>query len=191
MKIVYAKLLDLNDINILKLFDILGTQTIPLQWLVNFISQTRSATARWRSASSFYWYRCWLQEKMALRPRVCTCNPILLPMTKLPSYLHGKEFFNLLNSPRTGKTLHFEQFARLGFIAGIPEEYVATRLKEFGSSTQDRLDYETFIMCYFDLLSQLDEFVKRRNSQALDDSGAEGKRCIICWSPSSLYIKKI
>jgi len=92
-------------------------------------------------------------------------------------YLHSKEIFDILNSSSApSKALSFERFARLGFVIGIPEEYLALKLKEFNVCTSDPLDFETFNLCYFDILCQLDNF-RRKNSEG--DSGPE-KRCTIC-----------
>jgi len=92
-------------------------------------------------------------------------------------YLHAKELFDVLNSSSPGKVLTFERFARLGFVLGIPEEYLALKLREFNTSTSDPLDFESFSLCYFDILCQLDNF-RRKNIDG-DYSGPEAKRCVI------------
>lgn len=95
-------------------------------------------------------------------------------------YLHGKEFFALLNSPNpSAKTLNFERFARLGFVTGIPEDYIAHRLRELGADTYDPLDFEMFNVCYFDLLCKLDNYSRRQHGITDGDTGPEGKRCTI------------
>jgi hypothetical protein len=91
--------------------------------------------------------------------------------------LHAKEMFDVLNSSSLSKTLSFERFGRLGFVLGIPEEYLALKLREFNTCTSDPLDFEIFNLCYFDILCQLDNF-RRKNIDG-DYSGPEGKRCII------------
>ena len=84
--------------------------------------------------------------------------------------------------------ISFEEFARLGFVLGIPEEYILVRLtNEYGVNIfEATFDFEMFQCRYFDILSQVQSYQKRLASGELNsgvgpgDEGEDGEgRCLI------------
>ncbi len=95
-------------------------------------------------------------------------------------YLHGQDMFDILSNPVT-KTLTFERFARLGFIIGVPEEFLQTKLQEYNVNTFNCFDFESFLLYYFDVFSALDNYRRKNNTTHRGDAGVtdKGKNCII------------
>jgi len=82
------------------------------------------------------------------------------------------------------KEITFDEFARFGFALGLSAEYMSMRLSnEFYLNIFDaHFDYDLFMMCYFDILSQLDNLQKKVGSGSylsLNENEHEDSKCVI------------
>ncbi|KAL6051746.1 EF-hand calcium-binding domain-containing protein 9 [Balamuthia mandrillaris] len=95
-------------------------------------------------------------------------------------YLHGRQVFEILCHSITTR-INFERFARLGFVMGIPEEYILMRLLDYNLNTFHTFDREEFILYYFDILTHLDDFRKKTNRREGEDGAdSKGGKCLLC-----------